>query len=161
MKNMNFTSAISFLALGEPSLKSSTLAYHITVPKVVDSRMLRLVLVFVGVETGEPAPVLRCVIYNANIFTHPTDFIHPALDCGRIDLAVESLNDYRISHGLSSLGFLNPLLYFKGATGLVDIVVRVSSPVQRHRALCLRGSPCRVTGRNEPWLWYWWFHRDC
>ena len=92
---------------------------------------------------------------------HLADFIHPALDCGRIDLAVERLNDYRISHGLSSLGFLNAFLYSKGATGLVDIVVRVSSPVQRRRALCLRDSPCRVTGRNEPWLWYWWFHRDC
>ena len=35
------------------------------------------------------------------------------------------MNDYRISHGRPSLGFLNPFLYSKGVAGLVDIVVRV------------------------------------
>jgi len=40
---------------------------------------------------------------------------------------ISLLNDYRISHGLSSLGFLNPFLYSKGVAGLVDIVVRVPS----------------------------------
>jgi tripeptidyl-peptidase-1 len=35
---------------------------------------------------------------------------------------VSLLNDYKISHAYSSLGFLNPFLYSKGVVGLVDIV---------------------------------------
>ena len=36
---------------------------------------------------------------------------------------ISLLNDYRISHGNPSLGFLNPFLYSKGLDGLIDIVV--------------------------------------
>jgi len=66
------------LAFVEPSLKGA-LVYHITVPKVVDSQMLWLVLT--GTEwssgarlitLGEPAPALRCVIYKTNMF-HASD----------------------------------------------------------------------------------------
>jgi tripeptidyl-peptidase-1 len=34
---------------------------------------------------------------------------------------VSLLNDFRLSQGLSSLGFLNPLLYSTGLSGLNDI----------------------------------------
>lgn len=40
------------------------------------------------------------------------------------------LNDARLRNGLSSLGFLNPLLYGKGTGGLNDIVGRSSKGCQ-------------------------------
>ena len=57
---------------------------------------------------------------------HPADFIHPNLDHDRINLAAERLQNLARP---SLLGFLDPFLYSKGVAGLVDIVVRVSSPV--------------------------------
>ena len=56
-----------------------------------------------------------------------TDPIRSALDRRGL---VSLLNDYRISYGRPSLGFLNPFLYSKGVAGLVDIVVRASPPFE-------------------------------
>ena len=47
------------------------------------------------------------------------------------------MNDYRISRGLPSLGFLNPFLYSKGVAGLVDIVVCVSPFRARYIGPCV------------------------
>ena len=104
IKNLNGTydglykCGLCLLAFGEPSLKSAHV-HHTTAPRAVDSRMLRLVLTgtewssAVGLLTsGEPAPAPRCVIDHLqdNVF-HASDFIHPALDRGRINLTVERL----------------------------------------------------------------------
>jgi len=36
---------------------------------------------------------------------------------------ISLLNDYRLSKGMASLGFLNPWLYGGGITGLTDITI--------------------------------------
>ena len=84
IKNLNGTHdglykcGLCLLAFGEPSLKDAFF-YDVTVLKVVDSRMLRLVLTGTEWSSGvrliasvEPAPALRCVIYKANMF-HASD----------------------------------------------------------------------------------------
>ena len=120
------------LAFDEPSLKD-VFVYHATVLKAVDSRMLRLVPT--GTErspgarliTSENQPQPSGASSTRQIcFMRPADFIHPALDHGRINLTAERLQNLARS---SLLGFLNPFFYSKGVAGLVDIAVRVSSPV--------------------------------
>ena len=65
---------LCLLVFGEPSLKSA-FAYHTTVLKVVDFRMLRLVVTDTEwssaarlIMSREPAPVLQYDIYKTNLF---------------------------------------------------------------------------------------------
>ena len=79
IKNLNgaydglYKCGLCLLAFGEPSLKDAFF-YDVTVLKVVDSRMLRLVLtgtewssVVRLVTSGEPAPALQCVIDHLQV----------------------------------------------------------------------------------------------